>query len=203
MSEFKHDMTGMFAIHDALRRDLARVVQSTTRTEGWSLFEKMLVLHHEIEDDFLWPLAREAVPAHSADRALLDQMTREHAAIRPMLDRLDQVHAPGAVTESARSDLERHVLDHLAHEEHDALPLLDRTLTEEQWSTFDRASVRRMEPDMDRYVPWLLDGADDRRTTEFLALAPPDLSTAFVEQWRPAYRAADLWATHVAAASPR
>ena len=195
MTEFKHDMTGMFAIHDALRRDLARIVRSDTRTEGWNLFEKMLLVHHEIEDEMLWPVAREDVVGKSADLELLDQMTSEHAAIRPLLERLDQALARGGSPEPARSEVERHVLEHLAHEERDALPLLDRTLTEEQWTAFEGASARRMGPDMEWYVPWLLDGADDRRTTQFLTQAPPEMRTAFLEQWQPAYVAADLWPT--------
>ncbi len=158
-------------------------------------------MHHQIEDEMLWPLARERVSGDSADLDLLDEMTSEHAAIRPLLDRLDHTLARGESAKSARSDLERHVLEHLAHEEQDALPFLDATLTEEQWRTFDQASAQRMGPDMNRYVPWLLDGADDRRTTQFLTLAPPDMRKAFLEQWRPAYQATDPWATDVTVGS--
>jgi hypothetical protein len=161
----------------------------------------MLLMHHEIEDEMLWPLAREDVSGNSADLELLDQMTSEHAAIRPLLDRLDHALAHGESAAPARSDLERHIVEHLAHEEHDALPFLDRTLTEEQWRTFDQGSAQRMGAEMHRYVPWLLDGADDRRTTEFLSLAPPDMRKAFLEHWRPAYQAADPWATNVTVGS--
>jgi hypothetical protein len=196
MTEFTHDMSGMFAIHDAFRRDLARMMQSNARSEGWDLFETMLLMHHEIEDEMLWPPARDNATGSSADLDLLDRMTSEHAAIRPLLDRLDHAlaRAHEAATESARSDLRCHVLEHLSHEEHEALPLLDRTLSEEQWRAFDQASVARMAPHMHRYVPWLLDGADDRRTTQFLTLAPRDMRTAYLEDWLPAYRAANLWA---------
>lgn len=194
MTEFTHDMSGMFAIHDALRRDLARVSHSHARSVGWDFFEHMLVMHHEIEDEMLWPPARADVIGKPADLELLDQMAGEHAAIRPLLDRLDRALALGASAESARTDLEHHVLEHLAHEEREVLPLLDRTLTEEQWARFDQASAQRMGPFMDRFVPWLLDGAGDGRTTQFLTAAPPDLRAAFLEEWRPAYQAVDRWA---------
>jgi hypothetical protein len=194
MTQFKHDMSGMFAIHDALRRDLARVVESDARSEGWDFFEKMLLVHHEIEDELLWPVAREEASGKAPELRLLDQMTSEHAAIRPLLDRLDRALARGAPADPARSDLEQHILGHLSHEEREALPLLDRTLTDEEWRLFDQSSAQRMGPQMHRFVPWLLDGAGDRRTTEFLAAAPADVRTAFLEDWRPAYQAANSWA---------
>jgi len=195
MTEFTHDMSGMFAIHDALRRDLARMMRSSARSEGWDLFETMLLMHHEIEDEMLWPPARENAIGRAADVELLDRMTSEHAAIRPLLDRVDHALAHGEGADSARSDLEHHVLEHLSHEEHDALPLLDRTLTEEQWRAFDQASVERMGPHMHRYVPWLLDGADHQRTSLFLTQAPPAMRTAYLEDWLPAYQSAGLWDT--------
>jgi hypothetical protein len=45
MTDFTLDMTMMFAIHDALRRDLEHVAQVHTRNEGWDLFDRMLHLH--------------------------------------------------------------------------------------------------------------------------------------------------------------
>ena len=107
MTEFRHDMTGMFLIHDALRRDLARAVESNARGDGWMFFETMLLMHHEIEDEMLWPLARQDVPGRPDDINLLDQMVDEHAVIRPLLERLDGALAHGEPTEAARSDLER------------------------------------------------------------------------------------------------
>ena len=51
MTDVELDMTMMFATHDALRRDLARVVHPDARTEGWRTFERMLRVHHQAEDD--------------------------------------------------------------------------------------------------------------------------------------------------------
>src|SRR6266487_4084183 len=85
MTDFTLDMTMMFAIHDALRRDLEHVAQVHTRNEGWDLFDRMLHLHHTIEDDLLWPVMRDAVAGRSEDLALLDEMETEHAAIVPLL----------------------------------------------------------------------------------------------------------------------
>lgn len=55
--EYKLDMSLMFAIHDALRRDLERLGRIAARLDddparllhaalGWELFKKFLVAHH-------------------------------------------------------------------------------------------------------------------------------------------------------------
>ena len=75
MTEFTLDMTMMFAIHDALRRDLARVALMESRSEGWDFFERMLHLHHTAEDDLLWPVARDAVADRPDD---VDSSTTWH-----------------------------------------------------------------------------------------------------------------------------
>jgi hypothetical protein len=81
MTDFRLDMTMMFAIHDALRRDLEHVAQVEVRSDGWDLFARMLYLHHTIEDDLLGPMMRGAVAGRSEDLARLDEMETEHAAI--------------------------------------------------------------------------------------------------------------------------
>jgi hypothetical protein len=197
MTEFTLDMTMMFATHDALRRDLAQVSQLDARNEGWSIFEQMLHAHHTTEDDLLWPVTRDAVTGRPDDLALLDQMAKEHAAIQPALDAVDQALAHGKPASQAQANLETRLLEHLAHEEHDALPLVDQTLTEEQWMTFGQATAQRMGPDMPRYLPWLLDGADQDTTTRVLAVIPPTVRQTYLDQWLPAFKALDRWATNI------
>ena len=62
--EYKLDMSGMLATHDALRRDLVQVVRIAGRRNGnpatrlhavlgWELFKKFLIIHHQAEDDVL------------------------------------------------------------------------------------------------------------------------------------------------------
>ena len=132
--------------------------------ERWSIFEQMLHAHHTTEDDLLWPVMRDAVtggPTTSAPRP----DGEGDAAIQPVLEALDRALAHGKPASQAQANLESRLLEHLAHEERDALPLVDQTLTEEQWMTFGQATARRMGPDMPRFLPWLLDGADQDTTT--------------------------------------
>ena len=60
-----------------------------------------------------------------------------------------------------------------------------------------RAHGTRAAPDL----PWVLDGADDVMTQHVLALMPPNMHKALVEEWRPAYQAAHRWETNVSIVS--
>jgi hypothetical protein len=51
-TKFKLDMPMMYAVHDAFRRDLERVAEMTTRSEGWEVFGHFLRVHHEAEANF-------------------------------------------------------------------------------------------------------------------------------------------------------
>jgi hypothetical protein len=120
MTEFTLDMTMMLAIHDALRRDLARVGELESGNEGWS---------------------------------------------------------------------QSHLLEHLEHAERDALPLVDRTLSPEQWMTFGQASAQRMGPDMPSYMPWLIDDVAEDEATHLLSLVLSPVRQVYADQWRPAFLA--------------
>jgi hemerythrin-like domain-containing protein len=187
-------MTMMLAVHDALRRDLERVAQMDARSEGWDFFERMLHVHHTAEDDLLWPVVRDAVAGRSEDLALLDAMVTEHAAIVPLLEAIDRALADGQAARRARAKLDTLLREHLTHEEQAALPLIDRTLTEEQWIAFGQGSTERVGADMPRFLPWLLDGADEDTTTRVLGLIPAPVQDMYRDEWRPAYRAVDHWA---------
>lgn len=195
MTDFTLDMTMMFAIHDALRRDLEHVAQMHTRNEGWDLFDRMLHLHHTIEDDLLWPVMRDAVAGRSDDLALLDEMETEHAAIVPLLETLDRALADGRTAPQARADLDASLREHLTHEEREALALVDRTLTEEQWMAFGQGSIQRIGADVPRFWPWVLDGAGADTTTHLLGILPAPVRETYENEWRPTYAALDRWAT--------
>jgi len=76
-----------------------------------------------------------------------------------------------------------------------ALPLIDRTLTEEQWMAFGQGATERVGPDMPRFLPWLLDGADADTTARVLGRIPEPVQQTYRNEWRPAYAKLDRWAT--------
>ena len=205
---FKNDMTFMYAMHDALRRELDCIARVTARPRedpkhvlrtavGWEMFKSYLEVHHTAEDDLLWPPMRTALADDSDGMALLDAMEAEHSAIDPLLAAIDTAPADrnsgpqrlGELTEALAVALR----SHLHHEEVDGLPLIDATLTPEQWAAFGVGSGQRIGGDMHRYLPWTLDSATPDVTTAVLGVLPPPVRQAYRDEWQPAYAKLTLW----------
>ena len=206
--EYKLDMSMMFAMHDALRRDLERVGRIAGRLDddpakllhaaaGWELFKKFLVNHHESEDEALWPALRKAVAANPDQVALVDALEAEHAVIDPLLAAIDAAAAdPESGHERFGGIVDELIIElpaHLTHEERDGLPLIDVSLTPEEWQHFNSVNTERNRPDAAMYMPWLFDGADQQTLDALLGKFPPQMLTVFREQWAPAYAALDAW----------
>jgi Hemerythrin HHE cation binding domain len=192
-NESSLDMTMMLAYHDALRRDLKQIARMEQRSDGWDLFETLLHVHHTAEDDALWPVVREAVAGQADDLALLDEMEAEHAALSPLLEAIDEGLERGDSAPQARAEMATKLQEHLSHEEDAALPLIDATLTVEQWMAFGQAATERLGPNMAKYLPWLLDGADEDTTARVLTVIPPPVQEMYRNEWQPAYAAKDWW----------
>jgi hypothetical protein len=190
-ADFELDMTMMYAVHDALRRDLRPVAQMAARSEGWDFFERLLQAHHVAEDDALWPVLRETLAGRTEDQALLDEMGAEHAALGPLLEAINDALDRGESAPVARA---ARLQEHLVHEEEAALPVIDRTLNEKQWMQFGEAAAARIGPDMPHFLPWLLDGADAVRTEEILGSLPARAQQTYRNEWQPAYAAKEWWA---------
>ncbi|MFG3091777.1 hemerythrin domain-containing protein [Streptomyces antibioticus] len=217
MGDFKNlDMTMMFAIHDALRRELERIARITSRVDedprhvlstavGWELFKKFLTAHHTSEDRTLWPVMYEALAGRGAgsEIALLDAMEDEHAVIDPLLADIDAALADrdsgagrlGGLVDTLCTDLRAH----LDHEEREALALMDLTLSPQQWAAFSAEQKDRIGSDANRYLPWLLDDVDAARVAVILGKLPPPLRAAYETEWRAAYEDLDIWAVKDAA----
>jgi len=169
------DMKMMYVMHHAFRRDLDAFASAVRNTpahdrgtwralaDRWRVFAEALHEHHTTEDDLIWPALRRL--ASPDDLATLEAMEAEHAEIDPLLEscaaglrRLAQrededARAALAVRVSAaRESLRRH----LAHEESDAIAIIQRTVTAGQWA--------RIEKEIDsqgslrgalRLVPWV------------------------------------------------
>lgn len=177
------DLTAMFTMHRGFRRDLAnfgRAVPATPVDDRetwaalaarWGVFAQILHHHHTGEDAGLWPLLLERVDASgdAEGRATLEAMAAEHSAIDPLLDacgagfrRMTQapdVDARDALAEDLTATRE-HLDAHLAHEERDAMALVQRHLGMEDWL---RVSVEHFEKPLTarqllRVAQWVLPG---------------------------------------------
>ena len=150
------DLAGMFLMHHGFRRDLDNFVRIVPLAElgdrarwqalarRWRFFSIVLHKHHTGEDAGLWPLLLDRVDAagDTAARATLEAMEAEHADIDPLLESCGQGFDRLAATADAdaRAALEvrlvaaRQILGaHLAHEETDALALVQRYLSQQDW----------------------------------------------------------------------
>jgi hypothetical protein len=206
--EYRLDMTTMFTIHDAFRRNLveiARVAADADRDGsprlqaqlGWELFKKFLVVHHQTEDDLVWPVLRTHLKDNPDRVAVVDELEAEHSAIEPWFTAIDAAlgyqDENGSPLADFVTELATRVTAHLAHEESDGLALIDEFLTPEEWQAFAREHGARLINDASTYVPWLLDGAGPAAVENFLSTIPPPLAAAYRDQWAPDYAALDLW----------
>jgi hypothetical protein len=206
--EYQLDMSMMFAMHDALRRELVQVGRVARLRDdhpgrllraalGWELFKKFLLVHHQSEDDILWPTLRTKVAGQPDRVALADALEAEHAVIEPLLTAIDAAAADpdygyqrfGDIVDELATKLSAH----LSHEETDGLPLIDVSLTAQEWQRFAQVHTERIRGDAPMYMPWLLNGASPQTLDAVLGKFPPPLLTAFREQWGPRYAALDIW----------
>jgi hypothetical protein len=150
------DLTVMWTMHRGFRRDLqnfARAVPATPVDDAgtwgalaarWDVFSRILHGHHSAEDAGVWPLLIERVDASgdTAGRSTLEAMSAEHRVIDPLLDACTAAFRRMTVTpgSTTRDALARHVEaarghlgEHLAHEERDAMALVQRHVTQEEW----------------------------------------------------------------------
>lgn len=206
---FKNDMNMMYATHDALRRDLDEIRRiaaggqqdptSMLRRAGcWEMFTRFLHVHHQAEDDLLWPAMRGALAGDQAAEALLDAMEAEHASIDPILasigaalvDRESGAARLGDLTEQLASSLRAH----LDHEEADVLPLIDASVSPQQWAAFGTETGNRIGPDgVSRFFPWALEAAKPEVRSAVLSVLPPPMVNAYQELWQPAYAELERW----------
>lgn len=206
--DYKLDMSTMLAIHQALRRDLERLGRVAARpdvnparqlraTAGWEQFKEFLVAHHTAEDQALWPALREAVAGNPDQVAIADALEEEHSVIEPLLAAIDAAAADPDAGHRRFGDIIDELIAklsaHLAHEETEGFALIDASLTPAQWQRFGALNGRLVRPEAPVYMPWLLSEADQQTLDAVLGKFPPQLVTAFREQWAPAYAARDVW----------
>lgn len=188
------DMVMMYVMHHAFRRDLDAFVPAVRNTPAgdrrtwqrlavrWELFAEALHEHHTTEDDLVWPELGRLVPPE--DLAVLEAMAEEHTEIDPLLascgagfrrlaQREDEdARAALAVRVSAAREALRR---HLAHEESEAIAVIQRAVTADDWARIEaeinrggslRAAVR--------VVPWVAYGVPrEARDRVFVQVAGP------------------------------
>jgi hypothetical protein len=205
----------MFAVHDAVRRDLARTVSLTggtalvapVRAEAlrsrWDLLAGVVAAHEQAEDEVLWPKLRAVLPVE--EHGPLDVADEQQEGLfRALAVTTERFAVADAFTDRARREELATAAEHAAvladhHfglEERRLLPLVVQWLDLSDWKAFVAAWAAHPGPGgPERVLPFLLDGAHPDRAASLLAGLDEAGRAACAAQWRPAYKAgtADLW----------
>jgi hypothetical protein len=171
------DMAMMYLMHHAFRRDLAAFAAAAGATPvadreswralaaRWELFSFALHHHHSGEDTALWPAILDR--ADEPGRAVLEAMQAEHAEIDPILEACGSgfTRLAGHADEDARAALAVRLVaarerlgEHLRHEETEAIPLIQRLLTNAEWERIDEEHFKKGVGlrEVFALVPWVL-----------------------------------------------
>ncbi len=209
------DFGAMFAVHDAVRRDLARTVSLTGGTAPvrperadalrarWALLSGVVDAHERAEHAVLWPRLRAVLPAEESGPLDVADEQQEglFAAIAVATERFAVADAftTRARREELASAAERAAVladHHFGLEERRLLPLVAAWLDPSDWAAFVGAWSADPGPGGPAHVlPFLLDGAHPERAAAVLGGLDETQRAAYAEQWRPAYKAstAGLW----------
>ncbi len=177
------DMRIMGIVHDALRRDLTRAIDTLSgstpvaeprrgaiaRHVEWMM--GFLHQHHHGEDEGVWPVVR----SRRSDAAvLLADMEADHAAIAPLIERVKPAarrygaEPSGAAASglmAALQDLCTTLLPHLEREEAELVPIISVTMSAAEWHAIEQEYYvgPKSMAELGFEGHWLLDGLDAER----------------------------------------
>jgi hemerythrin-like domain-containing protein len=186
-------MTMNRIIHEAVRRDLARLESALSSARGddvvrarqleraYANLHRELTHHHEGEDDLVFPFLAKVGGASD----LLKAMDDEHHA---MADALAETRAAMAVYASSGTAADagsarvsvartRAVVDqHLTHEENDLESLLRPYLETSAWKAVEKQLRPRSPAVSGRFLAWIQDGMTDEGRTYLRSTIPPPIT---------------------------
>lgn len=187
-----HDLTGMYLMHHAFRRDLARFEAAVGATPladtatwarlsaRWQKLATVLRHHHQVEDQAFWPPLLSGV-SNPSELAVLDAMADEHHELDPGLAAcargFEQLarHGSGDDLLALQRDLgalRSTLTEHLRHEETEALPLVQAVMTDAQYAAAEEAAATGYPIGLTPFLlPWVAEGVPDDVLRPFLARA--------------------------------
>src|SRR4051794_12876353 len=154
------DVRDMYMVHTMMRREftlLPAAVRQVAHGDARraevvgahiQLMSRTVHLHHEGEDLLLWPLLHERGGAEA--EAIVPTMQAQHHAIEEaaeVVDRLLPVWRPtghgGAELADALTRLGTVLIEHMALEERELLPLAERLVTAQEWRRLGEYSLQQ------------------------------------------------------------
>lgn len=202
------DMTEMYAIHDCLRHEFAKLPLTVKAVaEGNAdraavvgghvmMMTSILHAHHEGEDELVWPLLEARSPEH-AD--LVEEMVGQHEAMMESVATAQSqaqawMASPGVLERSSLHTtlikLEKELLHHLAMEEQEVVPLISRDLTAEEFSAVGAHARGALNPEQLAIgLGLILANTSAGRGEAILGAMPADARAGFEQFGRPVYAA--------------
>jgi hypothetical protein len=189
------DVSFMYAMHNAMRRDLARLERASADLSsargGWEVFREELEFHHRAEDDDLWPQLRPMIDTQ--DQRVIDEMVAEHARVTPAIEKVARALNGQADAEPAVDAFVRLVREHLDHEEALALPIVERCFSDVDWHRYMRTERRKRGSKGTQFLVWVLDDAAPSDAATVLQELPPPARLVYRSVLKPRYDARHLW----------
>jgi len=209
--------TIVYMIHEAFRRDLARLSdalraptldQSRARrlAEHWEFVNDQLHHHHRVEDESLWPVVRPKLAGRGEQLEVLHEMETQHQSLAPQDEAVAKGFAALAADPGDRAGLDLadqvdelgvELATHLDDEETRCFPVIDQAMTEEEFESFGKATAKAVGMrGSAKFFPWIFDGANPVERKAVLGMPPPPVRVLCTYVWEPRYRrqAAALWA---------
>lgn len=206
MSAHTTDTTEMFAVHDAFRTEFAalpRLVAAVPDADGARaevvgghvmLMTSMLHAHHGSEDVLLWPVLEQRVPERLE---LVHEMEGQHERLAQLIESAQGLAGQWMGSASAAvaadlattlTELDDALVEHLAAEESQIMPIASEVFTEEEFTQIGVHSRAQVPPDM---LPIglgiILADTTPERGEAILAFMPPEARAGFEQFGQPAY----------------
>jgi hemerythrin-like domain-containing protein len=210
--------TIVYLIHEAFRRDLARLTEAVRAPAVeapragqlgalWTYVNEQLHHHHQVEDASLWPLVRPKLAGREDQLAVLDEMEAQHHTLEPLCLAVDDAFASFSrePDDASGRDLADRLAAvttplsaHLEDEETRCFPVIDQALSVEEFERFGKATAKAVGMrGSARFFPWIFDGADPLERAAVLQMPPAPVRFLCGRVWEPSYtrRSAALWAS--------
>ncbi len=189
------------AIHDAVRRNLARIVAAFDRSAApppseaavrfWDIVSFAVHHHHETEDGVYWPLMRERRPELGT---LFDRTEGEHAAILGAMQAFEKALAEwdnGGDVDGVRATIPPMVEAielHLRQEEADVWPLIPELITQDDLVALQTKAQKVVAMAPERMLGFALEGAPDAILRLMETVVPAEGLNHMLSQWLPEWQ---------------
>ncbi len=206
MEQLAIDVSEMVAAHDGMRKEYASLpllvksvpdgdaARAAVVCDHIALLGLLMQVHHDTEDELLWPLAQERAPEHEAVfimEAEHEELNVGLASVTALADawRADPSAHNRAALHTELISLEKVLLRHLGHEEKEALPLLATVISDEEFARFGNNVRAALTPEQRTLLLGLIiEDTTPQLGESILASMPPEARANFEIEGRPLVR---------------